>query len=267
MKRTQRPAFTLVELLVVIGIIALLISILLPALNKATRSAKAIACQSNMRQIGQAMFQYAQDNKFILPPQRIDPGVGGYPFGDYFAYMLVRGRYLSAPDATKSSPSDTSVFRCPEGSDEMLGSNWPNLSDYATCVQNFTWYALNDGTNVRVVGDVAVRSWYALNSGNQSYLPIRWVKKDSDLKDVKRITYKRGSELVMMTEGATWNQFYYPVRIAGRHGVPTNGGKDAHTNLLFFDGHVASYPTTMFQTSSQLQNYTAETIFRLDYAQ
>ena len=66
-RRPAAQAFTLVELLVVIGIIALLVGILMPALSRARQQAQATQCMSNLRQINLAMLMFAQENKGHLP--------------------------------------------------------------------------------------------------------------------------------------------------------------------------------------------------------
>src|SRR5581483_2641370 len=63
----KRHAFTLVELLVVIGIIALLIAMLLPALNKAREGARSVQCLSNMKQLATATIMFANDHHGYMP--------------------------------------------------------------------------------------------------------------------------------------------------------------------------------------------------------
>ena len=72
--RKSRQGFTLVELLIVVGIVALLIGIIIPVLSRAHAAQKSIICLNNLRQIGNAFHLYAQDNHLTLP----DPGATGY---------------------------------------------------------------------------------------------------------------------------------------------------------------------------------------------
>ena len=95
----KRKGFTLVELLVVIGIIAVLISILLPTLARARESANRVKCASNLRQIAMASIAYANENKGSLPPTRFDNGPVQSPGYDYlFTYSYTNTWPVGAND-------------------------------------------------------------------------------------------------------------------------------------------------------------------------
>lgn len=108
MSKFRNRAFTLVELLVVIGIIGLLISLLLPALGRAREKAKAVQCATQLRQLGQGLQVYAVNYKGTLPAWSHVQIAGGNGTGDDSpgdGWTEQLAPYYAKPDAK--------VYQCP----------------------------------------------------------------------------------------------------------------------------------------------------------
>ena len=115
MRRLGRRAFTLVELLVVIGIIALLIGILLPSLNKARQQASALACLANMRQLGVMTNLYAGTAKGSLPFALFNTTLDGSPVVQTWGALLATTLKIGNGVADGSTADDykgRGVFLC-----------------------------------------------------------------------------------------------------------------------------------------------------------
>jgi prepilin-type N-terminal cleavage/methylation domain-containing protein/prepilin-type processing-associated H-X9-DG protein len=129
----RKPGFTLVELLVVIGIIALLISILLPSLNRARESAKRIACAAALRQIGVATANYAAANRDQLPPMNLDVGQPDYDSNGGSLNVLRTHNFLlwgnqNSLAGFQSAACETSKFTDPLHQNPVIGSGIGRLS-------------------------------------------------------------------------------------------------------------------------------------------
>jgi prepilin-type N-terminal cleavage/methylation domain-containing protein len=168
---SRANGFTLVELLVVISIIALLVSILMPALSKARDQAKRIMCASNLRQIGLAYNMYALENEEKTPPlltvgvgkqamEDIRFGFSPWTGGKKWGFGMLIPRYM---DLTLAGE----ILYCPAQRDEshtFVGSNpvinfeenWENTTGITVIVGYFARRSMNLSKNgmVALVADV-----------------------------------------------------------------------------------------------------------------
>ncbi len=109
-----RGAFTLIEVLVVVAIIALLVAILLPSLSRARKQAQSATCLSNLKQFGVGFQFYALDNRTQPPPNRTFGGTPPeYKDSDWWYYRHMVPRYIAAEKLSLTRSALFGVFVCP----------------------------------------------------------------------------------------------------------------------------------------------------------
>lgn len=207
-KSGQRASFTLIELLVVIAIIAILASMLLPALRQAKEKAHQASCSSNLKQIGLGFLSYIDNYEEWLPPRTMGPG-WGLPVCNFDQQWLEQlRRELDRADE---------LWRCPGGNPEV-----------GTCRGIVVSYGINERHVMRDC-NWSNRAPYGGTSG-MTKLPQ--FKRPSEVAVMMDLTHTNPRTVpIIRCPKCDTTLRYFATYLSRRH---SNG-----SNIMFIDGHVS----------------------------
>jgi prepilin-type N-terminal cleavage/methylation domain-containing protein/prepilin-type processing-associated H-X9-DG protein len=265
----RRSGFTLVELLVVIGIIAILIAILLPGLNAARRQSRSVKCLSNLRQLGIGFQMYAQTYNGKWPVARHDPGNTTYPVPSSLRWQDRILEFVSGikgaqnmADLNNQTTTGNNLDRlreasvlwgCPEWG-KQLGDDPITTGDYAR-----TGYAMNPYPRLP---EYNTTKDFAYIGGNNATQTGRYTKASEWTKTSDRLLLADSTmdfiQVGVRTPGGfSSSLMWWPFDPANniqnchifvdstRHAKPGTGKLNSYRsgryiNALFCDGHVDS---------------------------
>ena len=224
--KVHSHGFTLVELLVVIGIIAVLIGVLLPALAKARRNSNDVYCRSNLKQIGNATRMYANDNADHYPDGytlggawvRVLPGMVAP--GDPNAVPEVYG--LPALYSELGYLKALNVWKCPTARQEV--QEWGNT---------YIWSLLGGASIQSVTSPSRTNTarWTSLQRGRPERNETYWVYDNfTNLPWTSGSRRTTGSPALFPPNEQVYPHHYSAKELAGR--------RQGSINCLFIDGHV-----------------------------
>jgi prepilin-type N-terminal cleavage/methylation domain-containing protein/prepilin-type processing-associated H-X9-DG protein len=215
-------AFTLIELLVVVSIIAPLAALLLPALTNARKSAKRVACMSNVRQLGVAFYLYGQDNNDYLPFPQVYGPLGGAiamrwnrPTGIGLLYPYLQGQ--------------AETLFCPDFSDKTVSWGWCAYPKKAAVAFREAWtnnYA-DTATSYKMPAFDQVGPWNIVNMVDDPRPEVNdtnWIASKLQKNQAAWSGSGRTYFLAFCHQDWSWG---------------TRGGHDGKmSNVLFADGRV-----------------------------
>ncbi|MBN1972670.1 MAG: type II secretion system protein [Sedimentisphaerales bacterium] len=212
---SKRCGFTLIELLVVIAIIAVLLGILMPALQKVRKQAYQVTCQSNLRQIGVGANMYAESNDYLVPRGLIYAQTDPPWFESFMPYLSQK--------PIDNDYRNVKIYRCPGYPNKQQTICYVINGWGFTNAKDTTGYQLGTPTKITTLKHTS-KSIYLTDYEDGSWIPII---TNAAQQEVESCDVRQQSDLAYLADGT----------LSTTRRVPLNRHARG-SNILYFDWSV-----------------------------